>query len=100
MDDIRKKFGRQLKLLRVQKGMTQQQLAERADVSISFLGNIERGTKSPTIDTVQKLSNALNVSMVALLGFDPEIKEDEWKKTQMRKILCECADKIEELYKE
>lgn len=98
MDDVRGRFGKHLKQLRIQQGLTQQQLAERADVSISFLGNIERGTKSPTIDTVQKLSNALDVSMVALVEFETEVAEDTRKRTQMRKILCECANKIEQLY--
>lgn len=98
MDDIRRRFGKQLKQLRLQRGMTQQQLAERADVSISFLGNIERGAKSPTIDTMQKLSTALNVPLVALVGFEAEAEEATCKRTQMCEILRECADRIEQLY--
>lgn len=98
MDDIRQRFGKQLKQLRIQRDLTQQQLAERADVSISFLGNIERGAKSPTIDTMQKLSNALNVPLVALVGFASETESTTYKRAQICEILRECADRIEQLY--
>ncbi len=98
MEDIKRRFGKQLKQLRTQQGLTQQQLAERADVSISFLGNIERGAKSPTIDTMQKLSHALHVPLVTLVGFETEEEDTTCKRTQMCEILRECADKIEQLY--
>ena len=100
MDNIRHKFGQHLKRLRLQYGMTQQQLAEKADISISFLGNIERGLKSPTIETVQKIATALGMSMAEL--FEPEAKLTSQnckpRQQQICKILCECIEKIDQIY--
>lgn len=64
----RKSFGRQLQKYRNLVGYSQEDLAERIECSPIFISYIERGQKSPSIDTLVKLSNALNVSADVLLG--------------------------------
>ena len=58
-----KRIRQQRKLLR----MTQEQLAERAGISLSFLGHIERGTRKASLDTLVRICNALQVSPQLLL---------------------------------
>ena len=60
-------LGKRVKSLRKQKGMTQEQLAEKADISASYLGHIERGTRCASIDTLEKLWEALNTDANSLL---------------------------------
>ena len=60
-------LGMRIKRQRKLKGWTQDQLAERANVSISFLGHIERGTRKAGMETLVKLANALGVSTDVLL---------------------------------
>lgn len=101
MGDIKQRFGKRIRQLRLLKEMTQEELAEAADLSISFLGGIERGVKSPTIESIEKLADALDLTLVDLMNFDSGVKiiGDE-KNVQLRQLLSDYADKIEKLYKE
>ena len=47
--------------------MTQEQLAEQAGISLSFLGHIERGTRKASLDTLVGIANALKISTDILL---------------------------------
>lgn len=60
-------FGKRVRQQRILAQLTQEKLAEKADISISFLGHIERGTRKASLDTVVKLANALRVSPNILL---------------------------------
>ena len=59
--------GQKIKEKRLKCGMTQEQLAERCDISVSFIAHIERGTKSLSLETAVKISNALNISLDYML---------------------------------
>ena len=50
-DDISKKIGTKIKLERVKRNWSQEELAEKADLSKNHVGAIERGTSSPTVET-------------------------------------------------
>jgi len=50
--------------------MSQAALAEKADISITFLSNIERGVKYPTSDTLSSIANGLNVEVFELFRHD------------------------------
>ena len=60
-------IGDRIKEARKKKGFTQEQLAERLDVSVEFVGQIERGLKLPSMNVFIKLIEALNVSADYLL---------------------------------
>ena len=60
-------IARNLKCLRRQKGLTQEELAARIDISPTHVSVIERGTKIPRLDTFVAIANALEVSGDALL---------------------------------
>lgn len=55
-----------LKLLRIQRGLTQEQLAEKADVNQATISKIEKGTANFTLDMIQKIAAALDVSPAEL----------------------------------
>lgn len=59
--------GRKIKEKRLKCGMTQEQLAERCDISVSYVAHIERGTKSLSLETAVRISNVLQISLDALL---------------------------------
>lgn len=64
-------FGQQVKRLRVERGLSQAQLADAAGTSEEWIRRIERGARSPSFDTLEALSRALNVSVAKLFaGFD------------------------------
>jgi len=64
-----------IKALRSSKGWTQDQLSERASMQRSYLGDLERGFRNPSIRTLVKLANAFGVSVAALLEHDGKSKK-------------------------
>ena len=55
------KFGKRLKALRLDRSLTQLELAEILDMSPNFIGMIERGERNTTVENVFKIARALNV---------------------------------------
>lgn len=55
----RKIFGQNVCRLRTEKGMTQEDLCERAEIDRSYLQRIENGTSNPTIEVAHRLKQAL-----------------------------------------
>lgn len=58
------KFGKRVAELRRKVGISQEELAFRCDVHRTYIGAIERGEKSPTLNTVQKLADGLKVPVI------------------------------------
>jgi DNA-binding XRE family transcriptional regulator len=65
-----RKFGKRVRYLRRDRDMTQEQLAELADLSVNFISQIERGYSSPSLETIIKFANALEVDVGELFKFD------------------------------
>lgn len=61
--DIKKKFGKKLKQLRTEKGISQESLALSADLDRTYIPSIEKGERNVSITVVEKLAKALNVSI-------------------------------------
>lgn len=61
-------LGRRVKDLRKKQHMTQEELAEKLDMSASFLGHIERGTRIASLETLVKLCIALDTDPSYLLA--------------------------------
>jgi transcriptional regulator with XRE-family HTH domain len=59
-----KAFGQRVAEVRRKRGYTQEQLAEKADITTLSLGYIEQGRRWPRIATLQKLAKCLDVSIV------------------------------------
>ena len=58
---LRQVVARNLRVLRKQKGLSQEELAFQAGINRNYVGQIEREEKSPTVDMVEKLAAALGV---------------------------------------
>lgn len=71
-------FGEKLKLIRNERNMSQNDLAEKANISRVSIGNYERGDRVPTSDVLLKLANALGVSTDKLLGNEYINEFEEW----------------------
>lgn len=68
MEHVNKKMlGMRIRQARIMKDLTQLILAEKINVSPNFLGDVERGLKKPSLDTLVHISNLLNVSIDSLL---------------------------------
>jgi transcriptional regulator with XRE-family HTH domain len=61
-------FAQVLRQLREERGWSQEQLAEHADLNRSYLGEVERGCAVPSLLTVDKLAAALGISLSSLIA--------------------------------
>jgi len=68
--DIKAILGKNIKFLRFHREYSQADLAEKADISITFLSNIERGLKFPKPDIMAKIAESLEVGIYDLFKTD------------------------------
>ncbi len=80
--DIKDILARNLKYFRIQRQFSQAQLAEKANISVTFLSNIERGKMFPKVETLSRLTESLNVEVHEL--FQPDLVSEENKKIMNR----------------
>ncbi|PWB79549.1 MAG: XRE family transcriptional regulator [Methylocystaceae bacterium] len=70
--DMRRLVGRNVKRIRLEKGLTQEQFAERSGFTQQYLSDLERGRRNPTIVSLFELAQALGVDHMALVAPDEE----------------------------
>lgn len=63
-----KEIGRKIKKARENKGYTQEQLAEKVNLSVQHISVIERGLKAPKLDTFIRIANVLGVNADFILS--------------------------------
>jgi transcriptional regulator with XRE-family HTH domain len=65
--DIVVRFGQRLREVRLERSLTQAELAERAQVSVNYIGRLEKGSTTPGVDLVDRLAAALGTTVADLL---------------------------------
>jgi transcriptional regulator with XRE-family HTH domain len=65
--DMRKLLGRNVKRIRQDRGLTQEELAERSGFSQQYISGLEQGRRNPTIVSIYELATALGVSHMELV---------------------------------
>jgi transcriptional regulator with XRE-family HTH domain len=64
---LRRILARNLKRLRLERGFTQEELADRAGLNRNYVGMIEREENAATVDTLEALAEALEVEAIRLI---------------------------------
>ena len=59
--------GKNVRRLRLQKGMTQEELAFEAEIDLTYVGGIERGRRNPSLMVLVRIAKALGVQPTRLL---------------------------------
>ena len=67
-ENFYKILGKNIKSCRENSGLTQEQLSERAGISLDYLGKIEVSINKPGLKSLIKIANALNISLTDLLN--------------------------------
>jgi len=70
--DIRSKLGLNVKRLRKAKGLSQEAFAFEAKIHRTYVSDVERGARNPTIMVIEKFAKALGVTPGYLLDADPK----------------------------
>lgn len=82
--EITEAVGARIKYLRRMQGISQEELALKAGINPAYFGQVERGLKCPTIDTLYKIAKAMEVSPAECLRSEelPDFSEDQVKRLQ------------------
>lgn len=70
---LREIFARNLRMVRIHQGMSQERLADEAELDRAFVGTLERGQRNISIDNAERLAKA--VGMAPHLLMDPALPE-------------------------
>lgn len=63
--------GRNVRRIRLQRGMTQEQLAFEAEIDLTYVGGIERGKRNPSLMVMARISEALSIQLSKLIAESP-----------------------------
>jgi transcriptional regulator with XRE-family HTH domain len=80
--ELRAIFGKNIRIYRIRRNWSQADLAEYANISINFLGDIERGKKWPHPETLTKLADALEIKVFELF-----MEEDNEVNPKTKKLM-------------
>ena len=69
MATVNERFGIRVKKIREQKKMSQLELAQKANLDITTINEIENGNRDPLLRTIWKIANALDVSISELTSY-------------------------------
>ena len=72
VDDYQTAFGLHLRRMRVQRGTTQEEVAFRAGIHVTYLSGIERGARNPSLKNIRAIAKALDVNTSELFTFELE----------------------------
>ena len=91
MRDVLRKLGLRLKEIRKARGLTQEALAEKVDLSPQYLSRLEAGHQSPSLETVARLAEALDMELWELfdLGHQGTVKE---VRERLRRLIQESDE--------
>lgn len=66
--DLLTRFASNVRRIRAKKKLSQKALADKVGISVSYVSMLERGQRSPPLETVEKVAKALSVPPANLLG--------------------------------
>ena len=101
MSDIAKAVGRRIRNYRTQNGLSQERLAELCGCHPTYIGQLERGEKNATLESVERIATALGVSLSKLfekLG-DQDNGEKSIPLACYEFLSAKSKDEQEQLYK-
>lgn len=88
MTELIKRLGNRIRFLRKVKGLSQEQLGELSGLHTNYIGQVERGEKNVTVESLEKIAKGLDVTLEDLFQhIDPSPQADELR--QLIDLLAE-----------
>ncbi|MBI5894255.1 MAG: helix-turn-helix transcriptional regulator [Deltaproteobacteria bacterium] len=91
---IKELIGKRIQALRKAHRLSQEQVAEKADISPNYLSRIECGKENPTLDMLIKLAHALEVEMWEIFDFGHEVNVKELREVMNRLLKENNEEKL------
>lgn len=87
-------FGQALKLLRRSQGLNQSTLAEKLDVSRSYISELESGNRTPSLDLLNRYAGIFDIPVSSLMFFAEALQDKENFSSRLEKAKGTIAKKI------
>lgn len=91
-EELARNVGKNIRKYRLIKDISQEALSLSAGLNPAYIGRLERGEKCPTIDTLYKICDALEISVCELLTFEQNESADAEAKFRIEKALERLPD--------
>ena len=88
MEDYRVAIGKRMKTKRNELHLTQEQMAEKLDISVKHYGGVERGIAGLSIENFIEVSDILGISLDYLIKGEPQ--NDDRMPNRIQEIFIEC----------
>lgn len=85
------RIGKHVQLFRKQNGISQAELAEQTDLSLSYISHVENAVKKASLDSLIRIANALEVTVDQLLTGNQTSNHDEYQ-TELFYLLADCSN--------
>lgn len=77
MSEIAKVIGQRIRNYRLQVGLSQEKIAELSGCHPTYIGQVERGEKNATLESIEKIAMALNIPLSKLFDkYEPDVSND------------------------
>ncbi len=86
MSDVTAWVGHRIQSLRLERGWTQEQLAEYADLHVSYISTLEKGKKNPSIEVISRLSSAFQLTLSEFFSAAPSVRCDIRKRVEQEEV--------------
>ena len=102
MSALRKTFGLRIRELRKAQGLSQEALAEKAELHPTYIGGVERGERNLSFDSIVKIAHALDFSLNTLFGFDVNqpVTQDELLTAEILGLTQDLEPKVRSLVRD
>lgn len=86
MSDVTAWVGHRIQSPRLERGWTQEQLAEYADLHVSYISTLEKGKKNPSIEVISRLSSAFQLTLSEFFSAAPSVRRDIRKRVEQEEV--------------
>lgn len=87
MGNLRNLIGKQIRMIRKQRGLSQEKLGELAQLKNSYIGDVERGARNISLDSLEKIVAALDTDLGAFFKFNEiDITSDDIDKKEALEV--------------
>lgn len=99
MSDIAKIIGQRVRNYRTEKGLSQEKLAELSGCHPTYIGQVERGEKNATLESIEKISSAMSIPLSRIFEKIGEEAGDSFPSKCYEFVASKSKDEQEHLYK-
>ncbi len=86
-------IGKRIQTQRLEKGITQEKLAERAGISVVYLSKIENGRVYPTLETLSNICTELDIELAEILT-NTEIARKDYANERVLELFNSCSIRV------